>query len=261
MGDIAAHLTAMVLTFNEEANIERCLNALGWVERIVVIDSGSVDSTRSICARFPNVEVYSRAFTTHAEQCNFGLEKVESTWVLSLDADYLVTEALAAEIRALSSESSISGYRAPFRYCVDGYVLRSTLLPPRCVLYRKACASYIDDGHAHRVEVDGRISTLQSALHHDDRKSLSRWLQSQLRYSDLEKEKLLATAWKDLSFSDKIRRQIIFAPLLMFFYCLFWKGLILDGWFGFYYTSQRVFAELLLALRLMEHKTGIVDKR
>jgi hypothetical protein len=53
---------------------------------------------------------------------------------------------------------------------------------------------------------------------------------------------------------DRIRRQIIFAPALIFFYTLFGKGLIFDGWPGWYYVFQRTLAEVLLSLRLIEQK-------
>ncbi len=54
------------------------------------------------------------------------------------------------------------------------------------------------------------------------------------------------------SLSDRIRKQKILAPLIVFFYCLILKGGILDGWHGWYYASQRVLAEVLLSIHLIE---------
>ena len=88
-------LAALLLTYNEEANIERTLAALHWVPSILVIDSGSTDRTLEILASDPKVTTLHRPFDSFADQCNFGLDVIKSEWVLSLDADYVVTPALA----------------------------------------------------------------------------------------------------------------------------------------------------------------------
>jgi hypothetical protein len=91
-------------------------------------------------------------------------------------------------------------------------------------------------------------------IDHDDRKSLSHWLWSQDRYARLEAAKLLETAAAQLRLQDRLRRKIVLAPALVFFYALFGKGLILDGWPGWYYAFQRTLAEIILSLRLLEAK-------
>src|SRR5690606_27984135 len=92
----------------------------------------------------------------------------------------------------------------------------------------------------------------RSFIDHDDRKPLSRWLASQDKYMVLEVQKLLNTPMHQLSRTDRIRRRKTLAPLLALVYCLFYKKLIIDGWPGWYYTFQRVLAETLLSLRLIE---------
>lgn len=67
-----------------------------------------------------------------------------------------------------------------------------------------------------------------------------------------EVDKLLNTPNSGLGLADRLRKTKILAPIVVFFYCLFAKGLILDGWAGWYYTQQRVFAEMVLVLRLIE---------
>src|SRR5262249_34070739 len=100
-------ITALVLTYNEEDNIGRTLAALRWVPRILVIDSGSDDRTLEIVGGFPQAEVVTRHFDSFAGQCNFGLSLVASPWVLSLDADYVLSEALAREIESLAPGKDI----------------------------------------------------------------------------------------------------------------------------------------------------------
>jgi glycosyltransferase involved in cell wall biosynthesis len=253
MTDSLSQITPLILTYNEAPNIARTLEALHWATQVLVIDSFSVDHTLEIVRTFPNVRVLQRKFDSFAGQCNFGLEQIETEWVLSLDADYVLTPEFVAELCARDlTTSPEKGYAAHFRYCVYGYPLRGTLYPPRTVLYCKSQARYLDDGHAHRVQIDGSIGQLHSFIDHDDRKSLSRWLSSQDKYMVLEVQKLLNTPPQLLSRTDRIRRCKIGAPLLALLYCLFWKRLILDGWPGWYYTLQRVLAETLLSLRLIE---------
>ena len=68
----------------------------------------------------------------------------------------------------------------------------------------------------------------------------------------IESKKLLETPEHKLSLSDRLRKRKILAPLIIFIYCLILKGSILDGWHGWYYTFQRVLAEILLSIHIIE---------
>ena len=173
-----ALVTPLVLTYNEERNIYRVLQRLDWAARIVVVDSFSTDRTVEIVQSFPQVELLQRRFESFADQCNFGLTQVRTEWVLSLDADYVCTPDLIREIARLPHATAESGFSARFRYCIGGRPLRRSLYPPRVVLYRADRARYVNDGHAHRVRIDGPIGKLSSFIHHDDRKPLNAWLQA-----------------------------------------------------------------------------------
>ena len=244
-------ITPLILTYNEENNINRTLEKLKWASKIIVIDSYSTDKTLEILSQYPQVEVFPRKFDTHATQWNYGLEKVATEWVLSLDADYIVTDALINEIKNLSPNSSIDGYFAKFKYCVFGKPLRGTILPPRQILFRKDKAIYIDDGHTQLLENKGKSSQLSAYIHHDDRKPIDRWFLSETKYSVLEARKLLNTPQSKLDLADKIRMQKLLAPIIVPFYYLILKGGILDGWSGCYYVFQRIIAEILLSMRLI----------
>lgn len=245
-------ITPLILTYNEAPNIDRTLQQLTWAKTIVVVDSFSTDETLEILQRYPQVQVFQRVFDTHGKQWNYGLEQVTSEWVFSLDADYWVTDDLIAEIKTLSSQSNIDGYFARFKYCVLGKPLRGTILPPRQVLFRKCKSAYIDDGHTQLLQVEGQSATLSNYIHHDDRKPLTRWLWAQDRYMIIEAQKLLETPIQQLSWGDRIRKQKVLAPFIILVYCLILKGGILDGWQGWYYAFQRMLAELLLSIKLIE---------
>jgi hypothetical protein len=68
----------------------------------------------------------------------------------------------------------------------------------------------------------------------------------------IEAKKLIETPLQQLSWGDRIRKQKVFAPFIILVYCLILKGGILDGWQGWYYAFQRMLAELLLSIRLVE---------
>ncbi len=248
-------ITPLILTYNEEPNIERTLQRLTWAKRIVIIDSYSADTTLDIIKAFPNVEVLQRTFDTHACQWNYGLEQVTTEWVLSLDADYVLTDELLAEISHLDPATPIDGYFIPFKFCVFGKPLRNNILPPRQALFRNANATYIDDGHTQLLTVSGQSSQLSAPIHHDDRKPLGRWLWAQDRYAILEAKKLQSTPTSDLGLNDRIRQLKIVAPFAVPVYALLLKGGVLDGWAGWYYAFQRMLAELVLSLRLIEAET------
>lgn len=247
-------LTALILTFNERENIARSLERLGWVERILIIDSFSTDETCAIAARHPNVTILQRRFDTHTEQWNYGLDQVETAWVLSLDADYIVTPELAEEIRALEPAADADGFSAAFRYCVFGHRLRTTIYPPRTVLFRRERARYRQDGHTQLLSVEGIVRQLRGKIEHDDRKPLSRWLQSQDAYFKIEARHLLATPNEQLNRQDRLRKKIFFAPWVILIYLLIGQSLIFDGWPGWYYAFQRSLAETLLSLRLLTER-------
>jgi glycosyltransferase involved in cell wall biosynthesis len=244
-------VTPLLLTYNEEANLERTLGQLTWAERIVVVDSYSTDATLDILEQVPRAEVFQREFDAHTPQWNYGLSRVETEWVLSLDADYVLSDRLIEEMDSIEPVSSINGYRAEFTYRVFGVPLRGSLYPPRRVLFRNETARYVQDGHTQRLDLEGETAQLGGTIYHDDRKPLGRWLRSQRSYTEAELKKYRETPWSDLSWPDRLRRTK-WAPLAMFAYCLLGKGLLLDGPAGWYYTFQRTYAELLLALALMD---------
>jgi len=245
-------ITPVILTYNEAPNIERSLQKLSWANRIVVIDSYSTDETIELLKKFPNVEIFQRTFDTHTEQWNFGLEKVKTDWTLSLDADYILSDDLISEMNELETQAYVNGYFVDFQYCVFGKPLSASILPPRQMLFRRSKASYVDDGHTQLLSVEGESAKLSGKVLHDDRKPLSRWLWAQDRYMVIEAEKLSQENTCDLSWGDRVRRQKVLAPVVIFVYCLILKGGIRDGWRGWYYAFQRMFAETLLSLRLLE---------
>ncbi|MEB3172418.1 MAG: glycosyltransferase family 2 protein [Cyanobacteriota bacterium] len=259
---MASGLTALLLTHNEEANLARTLTALTALtpvlERLVLVDSGSTDQTLNLAREHrPKgvaLTLLQRPFDSFARQWNHGLAHVESPWVLCLDADYVIPAALAAELRhaIAMAPADLAGFALGFRYCVGGRPLAGALLPSRVALFRPDCGRYRDDGHTQRLQLSGRVERLQQRIHHDDRKPLERWLGAQLRYLREERDKLRSRCWAELSHADRLRKHTPLAPLAVGLLCLLGRGNLWEGRRGLFYAAQRVYAELLLLLLLLE---------
>jgi glycosyltransferase involved in cell wall biosynthesis len=250
----STYLTALILTKNEEPNLKRVLEKLTWLEKVVILDSFSTDSTLEIAKSYPNTVVFQRIFDTHANQWNYGLSLLDSKWVLSLDADYILTDEFITETKKIIEHPENTAYVVRFKFLVFGNKLLGDNTIPRPVLFELSECKYFDDGHTQRLAINGKTGKMNSYILHDDRKSLSRWLSNQDGYAIKESKKLLSTPLSQLSLTSKIRKTKIFAPVFVFFHCLFVKGLIFNGWTGWHYTIQRTMVEMLLALRLIEEK-------
>jgi glycosyltransferase involved in cell wall biosynthesis len=243
-------ITPLILTRDEEANIGRTLAQLAWAREVVVVDSLSTDRTVSIARQFANVRLVQRAFDSHDRQWSFGVERVTTPWVLTLDADYFVTEAFVREIAALEPPPDLAGFEAAFVYAIDGRPLRSALYPPRAVLLRKGAFEIWQDGHTQRVRVHSRIERLRTPLIHDDRKDLRRFIERQRKYMRQEAAKLRATRWDALPMQGRIRKLRVIAPLTTLFYTLIVKRAVLDGRAGWSYAFERFLAEGILSVEL-----------
>jgi glycosyltransferase involved in cell wall biosynthesis len=104
-------LSVVIITFNEEQNIEDCLKSVQKVaDEIVVVDSFSTDQTRAICDRY-GVRFIQHAFEGHIQQKNFAVQQASNNIVLSLDADERLDEELSAEIFKIKSNFAFDGYR------------------------------------------------------------------------------------------------------------------------------------------------------
>lgn len=251
-------ITPLILTLDEAPNITRCLSRLQWAKSVLIVDSFSEDNTEQVARScHPNVQVVQRHFDTHAAQWNFGLDQIVTPWVLALDADYELSPEIIQEIERMSPHDQISGYEAGFTYRIFGKPLRATLYPARTVLFRKERAHYMDEGHTQILQLTGNVLRLSGRIYHDDRKPFSRWIRSQDQYSIIEARHLISLPNDRLNRQDRLRKRIFFAPIVMFLYLLLGRGLILDGWPGWYYVFQRTLAEMLSSLRLITEREGL----
>jgi glycosyltransferase involved in cell wall biosynthesis len=251
--DMLEQVTPVLLTFNEAENISRTLSRLMWARDIVVVDSGSTDGTISLLTKFAQVRVFTRTFDNHHNQWNYAVRNtsIATPWILRLDADYQVTGALVEEISQLDQGDAVDAYYVAFDYAIFSRKLISSLYPPKPVLLRKDRLTILDKGHTEGWSVQGPVKTLNARIIHDDWKSTEQWLNAQGNYMRREVRKLHTGRGR---LQDWARLALPGFPIVVFLYCLFVKGLILNGRAGVFYALQRMVAEAVFSLIVLENK-------
>jgi glycosyltransferase involved in cell wall biosynthesis len=162
-------VSVIVITRNEEKNIKDCLDgAAGWADEILVVDSGSTDSTREI-ARLYTDKIYEHPFEDYAKQRNWAQEKlsIKNDWIIHLDADERISPGLRSELfKVFSSNSSIDGYMMPRKTIFRGRWIKYGGHYPsyHLRLFKKdkgRCEERLYDQH---YVVNGRTATLKGDL-------------------------------------------------------------------------------------------------
>lgn len=117
-------LALVIITRNEERNIERCIRSVPFADQVVVVDSGSSDSTVEVAGSL-GAEVYSHEFTDFSSQKQWAADRAGTRWILALDADEHLDPELAGEIpRAIEKNDGQNGFTLPFRVLYMGRLMR-----------------------------------------------------------------------------------------------------------------------------------------
>jgi glycosyltransferase involved in cell wall biosynthesis len=245
-------ITPLILTYNEEPNIYRTLNALRWAGRVVVLDSGSNDKTEEIARSFENVSWQTRAFDNHKTQWEYGIHQtgIETEYVLSLDADYEVPAAFVEELARDFMPGNWAGGLTAFTYSFYGHPLSGSVYPAQFRVFKQSTVRVAQLGHTQVFEVDGPTYTFRTRLIHDDRKPLERWVSSQLAYQVLNEEILSSGGrrWR-----DHLRRMGLMPPIMALL-AYFRAGGPLRGAAAARYAYERAVCESLLAIRVMNSR-------
>lgn len=103
-------LSVVIITFNEEKNIERCLTSIKTIaDEIVVVDSFSSDNTKELCLKY-GVKFIEHKFDGHIEQKNWAISQASFPYILSLDADESLSNELIKEIQLIKNNWQFDGY-------------------------------------------------------------------------------------------------------------------------------------------------------
>ena len=187
-------LSVVIVTRNEEERIRACLESVGWADELIVVDAESEDKTTSI-ARELTDHVIVRPWPGYAAQKNYGLELARGAWILSLDADELVSPALRAEIeRVIELDGPGDGYSVPRRNIFWGrWIRHGGLYPDRQVrLFRRGRGRFGERRVHEAVPVDGAVRALAGHLEHRSYRDVSDFLARADRYATLAAEDIIA---------------------------------------------------------------------
>jgi glycosyltransferase involved in cell wall biosynthesis len=187
-------ISATIIAVDEERNIARAMESLRCCDEIVVVDSGSIDRTPEIASKLGAVVIDS-PWAGYARQKNLAAERAANDWILSIDADEALSEALEAEIWQIKKNGpKCDAYTMPrLAQYMGKWILHSGWYPDRKVrLYHRAKARWVGEFIHESVQVDGRIGHLQSDLLHFTCESITEHLRTLDRYTTLAAEQLVS---------------------------------------------------------------------
>src|SRR5687767_10601670 len=190
-----ADVAVIVLTYNEEINIAQALDSVaGWAREMFIVDSFSTDRTLEI-ARPYGCHVTQHKFDHYARQRNFALDElpIRSEWVLFLDADEWLPDALKQEISTvLATGPAANGFYLNRRLIWMGRWIRRGYYPSWILrLFRHAHGRCDDRAVNEQIIVDGPTAHLRHDFIHEDRKSVSDWVAKHNAYATREAVELV----------------------------------------------------------------------
>ena len=218
-------ISATIITFNEERNIARVIESLRCCEEILVLDSGSNDRTVEIATKL-GARVIEASWHGYAAQKNIAAQLAAHDWILSLDADESLSEALEAEIWQIKKAGpKFNGYTMPrMAQYLGRWILHCGWYPDRKVrLFDRRKAKWVGQFVHESVRVDGPVGHLKSNLLHFTCDSLSQHLRTMDRYTTLAAEEIVARS-QSVTFS-----RLLLDPPWIFFRTFILKLGFLDG--------------------------------
>ena len=224
------HLTAIVLTYNESEQIADCIKTLRFADRIIVFDSYSTDDTVAI-AQACGADIYQHEFENYAEQRNAALEAADemTDWVLFVDADERISDALATEIREKIVHPDFAGWRLPRHNYIFGVLTKSAGWYPdyQTRLLRVGQAFYDRQRAVHEVvKLYGEEGTMRNPIIHHNYSDMAQFIEKQENYARYDAQSLYA--------QGIVPRQhnFILQPLRQFYWRFVTLGGYRDRWHG-----------------------------
>ncbi len=261
-------ITTIIPTKNEAVHIERCVQSLLPLGRVIVVDSESEDDTVAI-ARHAGADVYVHAWEGHAAQKNWALNNTNVTtpWILLMDADEFVTDETRQAIREAAEKDDAAGYWLPRRLIFYGRELRHVWWYPdfQLRLLRTGAGSFeLRAVHEHLV-IDGPVKELWADIWHENLKDLTAFVERQNRYATLEAAELTNPTqgirtgsfrgnWADRrrAIKSHIWMRIPARPLVRFLWLYVVKQGFRDGREGLLYCTMIAWYDMLTNAKVWE---------
>ncbi len=221
-------ISVIIITLNESSKIEACLDSVKWTDEIIVIDSGSTDNTVEICKKYTD-KVYETDWPGFGPQKNRALSYASCDWVLSIDADEVVTPELKEEIQSALLNETFEIYDIPRLSSFCGRDLHYGGWRPDYVtrLFKNGSASFSNDLVHERLVFETKKGKLKESLTHTSIDDLDSMLSKINAYSTAGTQRIV----------DKGKQVGLFSALShgfwIFFRTYFLRLGFLDGKEGF----------------------------
>jgi glycosyltransferase involved in cell wall biosynthesis len=244
-------ISAVIITFNEEKNISRCLDSVKDVaDDIVVVDSFSTDSTEQICKSW-GVRFIQHAFEGHIEQKNYAMSKARHDYVLSLDADEALSEELKASILNVKRNCNHDGYsfNRITNYC-GKWIRHCGWYPDKKVRLwdrRKGSWGGVNPHDKVIMEKDSSIKGLSGDLLHYSYYTIRENISQINNFSEIA-----AQAAYEMGEKANVVLDIVLNPIFTFLKKYFLKLGFLDGYYGFVVSINSAYFRFLKYAKLQE---------
>jgi glycosyltransferase involved in cell wall biosynthesis len=245
-------LSVAVVTLNEEERLRACLESVVWADELVVVDAGSSDKTVAIAREFTD-RVLFRAWDGYGAQKNFAVGQCRGDWILSLDADERVSDALREAIQTVLGQSGREvGFQLPRRNLFQGRWVRHGGLYPdwQLRLFRRGAGAFVERAVHESVHVDGSTGRLDAPLLHESYRSIGDAVLRLNRYSDLAASEL-ALDGRGGSLVDLLGR-----PVWRFLSMYVLRAGFLDGWRGLVLAALHAHYVFLRAAKVRERQAA-----
>lgn len=250
-------ISALIITKNEQRNIQACLESLQWVDEIVVIDSFSTDDTVEIAKKFTD-KVYLNAWPGYSNQKNFGHTKCSQEWILSIDADERITPELQQEIKQAIQNRENVAYRIRIKDFMFGKWIEHTGKNSQNHIRLYRADNGVWESNVHEVvKVTGPVGSLNNKILHFSHLTIAKFIEKANRYTEIEAQN---------RFQQGIRKNwwvILASSFRVFLYYYISNGGFRDKGHGLLRSILLAFYHFLVRVKLWElwykHDHGIVE--
>ncbi len=248
-------ISAVISAYNEEKNIEKTLKSLAFCDEIIVVNNSSTDKTEDIAKKYTDKVFTQKNNPQNIDiQKNFGFEKATSDFILSIDADEIVPEELALEIKKILSEPSqieyIDGFWIPRKNMIFGKWIENTGWYPdyQLRLFRKGKGKY-SAKHVHEhLQIEGQTAKLKEHLIHNNYESIFQFTTKTLNYAQNEADNILEKGY-DFNYFDAIK-----FPVAEFLSRFFARKGYRDGFHGLILSLLMAFYHFIIFTLIWEKK-------
>ncbi|WGD33970.1 glycosyltransferase family 2 protein [Olleya sp. YS] len=241
-------LTVIIPTYNEENYLENALRSVRFADQIIVVDSMSTDKTVEIAERY-NCQVLSRKFDNFSNQKNHALQYATGEWILFIDADERIPNALKQEIIAAMDSNKHAGYKLNFPHFYMNRFLYNHSDNVTRLVKRDNCKF---EGLVHeKLIVEGTIGQLKNPVLHFTYKGLLHYISKKDSYAWFQAEQLLKKGKKANYF------HLAFKPFYRFFSSYILRRGFMDGIPGLAVASINAYGVFSRYVKLMLLQRGI----